>query len=115
MLDRTSVVDDVVSRMTRRMDQTRENVLQTGADRMVNAPWRITKAIYPYGPVTGWPIAGKSLQELLDECRERVDLECARASHWTFDFNRVVLLQQAERALVRLIAEAGDTDEAAAA
>lgn len=85
-----------------------ERVRQTGIERMLSDPWRITRAVNPAVRAV-WPMQdadgkARTTDDVLAECRFRIDAEKERAAHWTFDFNRLVALQQAEGALAAMLA-----------
>lgn len=98
---RRDVIGEMLAEINRTTAKTTERVIQTGAERMLSQRWRITKAIY-YGR-NGWPLRDKPLKTMLADCRERIVLERERASHWSHDFNRLIELRQAERALLVML------------
>ncbi len=80
-------------------DQARDTITavcidEKTIDRMINAPWRITKAVYPHVNAV-WPIIGKSATRVLVDCREFIEAqkEAGRAGNWVFDFNRLIALR----------------------
>ena len=85
---------------------------ETGVAMMLEKPWRIARAIGPDQRAV-WPILDddgkeRSAGDVLADCRARIANEGSRAGHWTADTNRLIALQQAEAALVRIVAgEAG--------
>ncbi len=94
-------VDD----MAERAKLTAAAVIDRGADKMVRQPWRITRAVYHDGTHSGWPLDDKTATDVLADCREGIanQTELGRAGSWVFDFNRLVALQQAEKALEKLL------------
>jgi hypothetical protein len=87
-------------------------IIEHGSRRMVAAPWRICRAVYPDREAV-WPIDGRDIAAVLADCRRLIAAERARAAHWTFDFNRLVALKQAEQALIHLLSRAAGTRQAA--
>ena len=85
---------------------TRDALTANEIARMVRAPWRIARAVYPWLPAH-WPVANKTASDVMADCRTYIDRERARAGHWSHDLNRLIALRQAEAALARLIQGSG--------
>lgn len=69
--------------------------------RMVREPWRIDRAVYGTSIWPSWE--GATPAEVLVDCRARIAAAKGMAGHWTYDANRLVALNQAEAALLRMI------------
>lgn len=81
--------------------------IDIGADLMVQQPWRIVQALYPYAPKT-WPPVHKSMIDMLVDARAFVRVEQDRARHgWLGYAPGLLAVRCAEEALVRLIAAVG--------
>ena len=93
---------------------TMRAVVEAGTRRMTTAPWRICRAVYPDLPAV-WPVEGKDAVAVMADCHRSIAAERERASHWSFDFNRLIALRQAERALERLLRRAADDERLKAA
>jgi hypothetical protein len=93
--------------MQERAGEALRSVIETGADLMVSAPWRIVPAVYGRSAATHRPpVDGKTIYDLYKDCRQKIKAERARRDHWSFDPNRLIALRQAERALERMLLDA---------
>ncbi len=77
---------------------------ERGVAILIREPYRIPRSVYGISAALEWP-CGKSMVELLADCREflRCQEEQARENHWLYDHNRLIALQQAEAALIRML------------
>lgn len=97
----------LVDGMHARAASTLEAVHEAAARICLSEPWRIARAVY--GPETNypsmWPIPGKSTEQVLADCRERLMTmrSLGRCGHWAFDGNRLHALIPAEMALSRMV------------
>ncbi len=105
--------DKIEADMAEQAAASMAKVRATGVAKMLENPWRIVRAINPNQRAV-WPMVDDNGNErtavnLLAECRTRIANERSRAGHWTADGNRLIALQQAEAALVLIVAgsEAG--------
>lgn len=94
--------------MAAQAEASMQKVVETGIARMISDPSRITRAVNP-AVLAVWPMQdadgkARTTDDVLAECWFRIDAEKERATHWTFDFNRLVALQQAEGALAAMLA-----------
>jgi len=94
--------------MAAQAEASMQRVLKTGIARMISDPSRINRAVNP-AVLAVWPMQdadGKArpTDDVPAECRFRIESERERANHWTFDFNRLIALRQAEGALAALVA-----------
>jgi len=82
-----------------------DSVIATGAALMLRDRWRITRAVYPFLPAV-WP-CGKTPQAALADARKgmRHERRLAIDHPHLHDTNRMIALRQAERALVRIVAQ----------
>ena len=104
---RLSAIDRTIAEMPARAADTLEAVIETGAAMMVKQRWRIIRALRPWAPAM-WqePV---DLEALLDEARQRIasQEQAGRAGHChIFNVNRLIAFRQAERALMKLAADA---------
>lgn len=109
-----TALDNAIAAMPAQAKAALAKVVEQGAQCMVQEPWRILRALYPFAPRT-WP-SDKSLVEMLTDCRSliraEVELGCSRG--WQYDMNRHIGLLQSEEALTRIIAATAPAIEDAA-
>lgn len=108
------VLADAIKAMDRLADESVGKVDRAAAERMVNEPWRITRAVFGTESMySGWPIRnargdlveGMTAPVVFKECHRRLDnmRGLGRAGHYAYDSNRLAALRQAEMALLAII------------
>jgi len=76
---------------------------------MVMQPWRIARAVYQHtNPLASWswPVEGKSIGDVLADCRKRIAIVEQQPAHWGGKGD-LPALRQAERA-IEILAVEGD-------
>lgn len=104
MQRRSPAWDAALAMIQVRSAETMRRVVESETAQMVSQPWRITRAVYGWQAMSTWPPEpGMVATDVLAECARLIAGEVARQGHWTFDFNRLIALRQAEQALLAII------------